>query len=113
MAYEKDGPPFTTTDFAHLAQTFLLEFSIPHSQYLIHNQDLTLQVCSYGKRQADVHPTTVSLYRSIDILLYSAECDNLVKSGGDFFFPHPQDGPIQEYIFSTSEFWMEPGTNLK
>src|SRR5437773_5644226 len=99
MTYEQNCPALVPGYILHLAETLLLELHISHCQHLVHNQNLRLQVSSYGKSQAHVHPARVVLHRCVKELFSLRECDDLIELAIDLGLAHSEDGTIEVNIF--------------
>src|SRR5438046_691390 len=84
----------------HLAQTFLLETRVPNRQYLIHDENLRLQMSRDRERESNIHSTAVALHRCIEELFYLSKSDDLVKAFGDIVSGHAKNRPIEIYILT-------------
>ena len=112
MAYKQDRPTFTR-HLAHLPQAFLLKASVSHCQYLVHQQNLRLQVRGHGESQPHAHAAGVALHRRIDELLHAGEVHDLVELAVDFGFGHAQDRAVEVDVFPSSQLLMKASAHFE
>ena len=94
MAYEEKGPTLVAAHILHFTQAFFLKAGIPNCQYLIHHQDLRLQMSRYGEGQTYIHAAAVALHRCVQKTFHLGKRHNLIEFGPDLGPAHAQDGAI-------------------
>jgi hypothetical protein len=55
MADIEDRSALAVSGVAHSSQAFLLKFHITDSKDLVHDHDLTVEMCGDRKRKLDIH----------------------------------------------------------
>src|ERR1017187_10482795 len=67
----------------------------------------------HGEGQPHIHATAVAFHRSIQELLDFSKSDNLIELALDFRLGHAENGTVQEDVFATREFGMEPRSHFQ
>ncbi len=109
---EEDGSA-VDGDVVHLAEALLLELLIADGQDLVDEEDLRLEVCRYGERQADVHAAGVPLHGRVEELRHTGELDDGIEGPIDLFAGHPENGTVQEDVLTPGELRMETCADLE
>ena len=109
----KDDSAATAGDVVHLVEALFLELVVPYGEDFIHEEDISLQVCRYGKSQAHIHATGVALDRGFEEFLNPREVHDFIEFGLDFMAVHAEDGAIEEDVFASGKFRVEASANLK
>jgi len=78
VADKYHGPP-GATDLVHLAEALLLKRLVAHSQHLVHNQNLRLQMRGDRKSQPYEHAAGISLDGGVQKLAYFRKWTRLVE----------------------------------
>ena len=111
MADEDDGAAAGGT-VLHLAHALALEFGIAHREHFVHDEDLRFEVRGHGEAQANPHAAAVAFYRGIDVVLDTAEGDDLVQLGVHLGLTHAEDGAVEVDVVPAGELGMEAGAHL-
>ena len=100
-------------DLGHAAEAFLLELRVADGQYLVHQEDVGLEVCRHREGQPQVHARRVPLDRRVQETLDSSKINDLVKLANDLRPPHAQDRSGQEDILPAGQLGMESRPHLQ
>src|SRR5580704_15752450 len=67
----------------------------------------------YRERKANMHPGGIALYRRVEELFDFGECHDLVEFLSNICAGHPENGAVEEDVFTPCKFWMKARTNLE
>ena len=98
---------------AHFSEAFLLKLGVSDGQDFVHDQNFRLQMRGHRKGEANIHPTTVTFYRSIKEYLYTGKGNDLIELALNFQSAHPENRSVQEDVFAACQIRMEPGADFQ
>jgi hypothetical protein len=111
MCDEEDSPAFAA-ERRHLSHTLGAEFCISDSKYLVHQDNLRLEVRGHRERQTESHAGGVPLDRRIHKGRHARELYDIVKVAFDRSPRHTQNGAVEVYVLAAGQFRMEAGAHL-
>ena len=113
LVADKDDGAAAAGDFTHLPQAFFLKYHISHSQNLINQQRLGLQVGGDGKCQARLHSAAVMFQRRIDKISDLGKGHDLIELAIDFFFAHAENRAVQVGVFAARQLRVKTGAHFE
>ena len=113
MADIEDRAALRISGIAHFAEALLLELHVSHGENLIHDHDLTIEMCGDGEGQFDIHAAGVTLHRRVDELFHLRKLNDLVEFAVDLCPRHTENRAIHIDILSARQFRMKARTNLQ
>ena len=97
----------------HLLNAFFLKCDVSDCKHLIHNDDLTPEMCGHRKSQLDIHAAGIALHWRIDKLPDFGKVNDLIKNGVDLLPAHTQDRAVQVYVLSAGHFPVKAGPDFQ
>src|SRR5262245_17283680 len=111
MAYEQHCAS-ASCNLTHFSQTFFLKLRVTDRQHLVHDEDLWLQMCGYGKGQPNVHAAAVAFHGRVEKPFYLGKAHDLVEFRLDLCPLHAKDRAVEEDVLTTGQLRMETGANF-
>src|SRR5699024_8780100 len=93
VADKKDGLSLGLKLFKFVV-AFGLEEHIPHTQGLIHNEDLRIDIDSHRKSQPHKHTAGVHFHRLVDIIADICKSKDILEARIDLFFGKSDHGTV-------------------
>src|SRR5262249_27219657 len=113
MAYEQDRAALASGHLSHLAEALLLKLGIADRQYLVHHQDLRLEMRRHREREAHQHAAGIAFDGGVDKLLHTREVHDLLELASDLRMAHAQDGAVEIDVLAPSKLGMKASTDLE
>ena len=112
MRHEQDGPA-TRAQTLHGLKALPLKGGIPYGEYLVHDQDIRIQVCRNRKAQAQSHSAGKALDGSVDETLHAGIGHDFIEARLDLSVLHAQYRSVEKYISPACELFVESGAHFE
>ena len=112
MADEDDGPTLPP-ELGHLLEALRAEARVADGEHLVDDDDVRLDVCGDGEREAQVHPPRVALERRVQKALEPREVDDLVEAPVDIPPRHAEDRGVEVDVLPPGQLGMEAGADVE
>src|SRR5437773_2744814 len=111
VADEDDSTAFVH-DTLHFTQALLLEAGVTHSQHLVDEKNLSLQMRHNSEGQTHIHAAGIVLDRRIHKLFGLGKGDNLIKLLTDFLPSHAENSAIHIDVVTAAQFRVKSAADL-
>ncbi len=102
-----------SAEFLEFFIAFLPEERVPHSEDLIDEDDVRIDMCGGSKSQSDKHSVGVSFNGLIDKISDFGKGDDIIHFFMDLFSRKPQDHAVYKDILPTGKLGVEAASKLK